>query len=730
MSIKNEYQQHNFLSNTGFGTVSPTEKVDVSGNTNVTGSYKINGTDVLTANTLGSGISSSSLTSVGTLGSLNISGNLTVDTNTLFVDSVNNFVGIGTSNPGFRLDIGENISNSVDEIVRIRSRRFAGIQINGDTGNLSGEPGGAYVRLSQDGDTVNGILSILQSVGQDGSGGSATGTLENSVYLANQYDDTLAPGHLQFGTRNTVRMTIRENGRVGIGTNNPSGNLEVSISPGTHFTDQSLGSIAIGNATGGSTGQVIPNISGKSTGENLSGLFFTAGSSNTNSTPDMRFDVRTITNTAFSTLTSRAFSFSTFNNPLMTILRNGDVGIGTTNPTEKLHVIGNLNLSTGSSFKINGTDVLTGSGLGTGVISSSLTSVGTLSTLLVSGNVGIGITNPDTKLQVVGNMQVGESFIGLQGGRMRIRSSENDHLVMVNTGKRAYRLGVDTSSKFRIDDMDDNESNRLCITSAGNVGIGITNPSLLLHVEGDARISTTSLSTSFDKATIGTLNIQGPVLNTGDTTSYTNLGQAITFRSNTVPRYSGNIIETVAAIRSAYDTSGVDTISGGHALQFWTFSGWGSTGGGTLTERMRVASSGNVGIGTTNPGSLLHVNGNVQVGDAVLPQPSGTAPLYAARAWVTFSSAPGNNREVLGSGNVSSITREDIGNYTVNFLVPMHSPTYSVNITSSGTASIGPSEVGSVIRGTVLVGSVGVRFGDTGGTRTDISPYNSVTIVA
>ena len=31
MSIKNEYQQNNFLSNTGFDTVSPTEKVDVTG---------------------------------------------------------------------------------------------------------------------------------------------------------------------------------------------------------------------------------------------------------------------------------------------------------------------------------------------------------------------------------------------------------------------------------------------------------------------------------------------------------------------------------------------------------------------------------------------------------------------------------------------------------------------------------------------------------------------------
>ena len=52
-----------------------------------------------------------------------------------------------------------------------------------------------------------------------------------------------------------------------------------------------------------------------------------------------------------------------------------EVGIGITNPSEKLDVIGNINASTGSSFKINNTDVITSTGLGSGVVSSSLTSL-------------------------------------------------------------------------------------------------------------------------------------------------------------------------------------------------------------------------------------------------------------------------------------------------------------------------------------------------------------------
>jgi hypothetical protein len=95
------------------------------------------------------------------------------------------------------------------------------------------------------------------------------------------------------------------------------------------------------------------------------------------------------------------------------IVTGANVGIGVTGePSDKLHVAGSLNLSTGSSFKINGTDVLTGSGLGTGVTGSSLTSVGTLSSLLVSGNVGVGTATATEKLQVSGNIKVtGGEFV-------------------------------------------------------------------------------------------------------------------------------------------------------------------------------------------------------------------------------------------------------------------------------------------------------------------------------
>ena len=57
-----------------------------------------------------------------------------------------------------------------------------------------------------------------------------------------------------------------------------------------------------------------------------------------------------------------------------------NVGIGLSNPSYKLHVVGDTNLSSGYVYRINGTSVLSASSLGTGVTNSSLTAVGTLTT--------------------------------------------------------------------------------------------------------------------------------------------------------------------------------------------------------------------------------------------------------------------------------------------------------------------------------------------------------------
>lgn len=65
---------------------------------------------------------------------------------------------------------------------------------------------------------------------------------------------------------------------------------------------------------------------------------------------------------------------------------------------------------------------------------------------------------------------------------------------------------------------------------------------------------------------------------------------------------------------------------------------------------------------------------------------SGNAPIYASRAWVNFDGT--GIVSIRGSGNVSSITDNAVGNYTVNYAVDMPDLLYSTQVTSGTTGLV------------------------------------------
>lgn len=74
---------------------------------------------------------------------------------------------------------------------------------------------------------------------------------------------------------------------------------------------------------------------------------------------------------------------------------------------------------------------------------------------------------------------------------------------------------------------------------------------------------------------------------------------------------------------------------------------------------------------------------------------TGTAPIYGCRAWVNFdgtrneadtgASTNGANVKIRASGNVTSVLKNGVGDYTVNFTTAMADANYAVNITGSFT---------------------------------------------
>lgn len=62
---------------------------------------------------------------------------------------------------------------------------------------------------------------------------------------------------------------------------------------------------------------------------------------------------------------------------------------------------------------------------------------------------------------------------------------------------------------------------------------------------------------------------------------------------------------------------------------------------------------------------------------------TGTAPIYACRAWVNFNGT--GTVAIRASGNVSSITDNGVGDYTVNFTTAMPDVNYCVSLATKGT---------------------------------------------
>ena len=84
---------------------------------------------------------------------------------------------------------------------------------------------------------------------------------------------------------------------------------------------------------------------------------------------------------------------------------------------------------------------------------------------------------------------------------------------------------------------------------------------------------------------------------------------------------------------------------------------------------LTVDGSGNIAIAND-----LTVTGSSPTPDA-LSTASGSAPSYSARAWVNFNGT--GTVAIRASGNVSSITDNGAGDYTVNFTTAMPDANYS-----------------------------------------------------
>ena len=513
-------------------------------------------------------------------GGLLVTGNSNFDSGTLFVDSVNDRIGIGTTNPGYKLDVNGIVNiaqgsylrkafvdNTEEFLIRGDATSWNGFISYTPSGGTSnrGFKFGAWDNAGSRSDWVtfwNGNVGIgttspgakLEVSGQDSSGtiivsgdGGSNGVrlnLKSTAASGRQWmlmsGGTSHGGagvfNIRDGTSGNNRLTIDSSGNVGIGTTSPSTKL--------HLYESGAADVLFRLTSANGTYDPLIQFTGQ--GNDITAEGFEIWYDN--DVGDVHLSTTYPNDGATIHFHTRTGASKSTSNERLTILGNGNVGIGVTTPQRKLDVFGSgILASFGSQMSVGAI-----AGIHFGYSESS--------------------SNVDTYKKSA--MVFERTDNHNQGGN----ASGKIHFLLHNSSSTS---ASGTNSAVLTLDTDGNAT-----LGSARVGIGTTSPTAALHVSGTSGDSAPTFRIN-GTAAANTFNWAGSIMNSSLGSGYNTILLIGKLESNRNCGYIG------------FNHSGTNSSN----TNFLTF------GLHSVDNVLNITGAGNVGIGTTTPAAKLQVAG-------------------------------------------------------------------------------------------------------------------------
>jgi hypothetical protein len=550
----------------------------------------------------------------------------------------NGNVGIGTTNPQYKLDVNGNIY----------FKSTASGYVTGNDGSQIALTGNLLMVSSNAGATDSGIHL------RGGIGGAVDWAIYNSGTTSN----------LVVRNDNAVNvLEITGTGNVGIGTTNPEARL--------HARGPDLG------ITAGDFATAARFTTGTSNRSNVDIVSLRHTNGDTWTTTETRIQY----NVDSSTIKRSWISFYNRNtNTLDNVIRfgeqidsewmriqDGNVGIGTANPSSQLHITGQFQ-STQSNAAANGAGQIylngaTGNRIDfntNGVAAPSFTTRSAGTKIVLYPNVSATFT---------------DAALGVESGTLwysiEQASDNRQHRWYGGTTQLADLKGTGELVLGGVTTLTGTSSQKLQVTGgayiSGNVGIGTTNPQYKLDVYGGSIVARNLGGTTSIQVGVGQNSNQFAYVDLVGDTTYNDYGFRI-IRNNTGENANSNLIHRGTGTFGLYATEAAP-------IGFYT----------TNTERVRILANGKVGIGTTNPNTnatldvqgTIYVTGSYETANCLYGQGGGSITGGAAGTINTLPAGAFRSVEYTIQATVGT-------NYHITKILAIHNGT-NVNITEYGT---------------------------------------------